>query len=184
MSFSQDHHPPLCHLHSNFSAAHSERRITPINLQLRDVRFTPFFCGTRVYLYSRAFDAVGACLCCSDLCVLKGVVHPLSLGQQRLLLIFTECSSVRQPLFRIYRAHTSHRKIQESHADLKPLTKFMIIYYIYYKNPSISGDILNIISCIKKCLTVSDCALVCTVTDNIISQMSKCIITDNTFLQD
>lgn len=113
-----------------------------------------------------AFDAGGACLRCSDLCVFKGVVHPLSLDQQWLLLIITECSSVRQPLIRIYRAHNSHRKIQESHTDLKPLTKFMIIYYSYYKNPPISRDIFNIISCIKKCLTVSDCALVCTVTHN------------------
>lgn len=61
-----------------------------------------------------AFDAVGACMSCSDLCVFKGVVHPLSLGQQWLLLIITECSSVSQPLIRIYWAHTSHRKILES----------------------------------------------------------------------
>lgn len=42
----------------------------------------------------------------------------------------------------------------------------MMIYYSYYKNPPTSRDIFNIISCMKKCLTVSDCALVCTVTHN------------------
>lgn len=70
-----------------------------------------------------AFDAVGGCLRCSDLCVFKGVVHPLSLGQRWLLLIITECSSVSQPLIRIYWAHTSHRKLMESHGEFETAHK-------------------------------------------------------------
>lgn len=114
LSSSQECRPAFCQPPSrSWTLDSKQRQSAPVAVPLAKNNCTKLLPRGSEERGRGQLEAVGACLHG----LRAGFPLPLSPGQQCLLLIISQCSSVSQLLIRIYRARASRGKMEESQTD-------------------------------------------------------------------